>query len=519
MDNSIGTLSKQWLLNTYNTSEKHRDSVAPSHQPARRRSISKMTQVGDMHVSLDSAGIPDPGKSQQPSIVFVAKSETRLAQTCDVLEESIQNRTSEAPLRAHKGEEQGHQQLESSAEDVDLTVARSTSGSKMPPEVDRPYTDGDPRVTITSDGVKQSLAMLLTADIVSDINQLIYTQRNFARKERKASDAELEIWCQEGRIDALTHTELPHAENQETRDKIQLQIEEAQSELKRVENRRQKLKEEVESARFFFDGCVGYVQETLERVLGGAGLLDAEDEDSESTACAEEDDKQSSTAVNDIENIEPSAEELLKRVSASELEEARQAMNEAQWRFDCRYVEYKKQLAESRKQAAGDNIDSQSNFDQQQLQHQRVLTRNLINAEETFKAALRNALAVGRPQRPRSEFETIFYKDPSLVNQEIEEPSEGDIIDRRRIETWRSSLEDDKDQNTWRRGPVEYGDWNPAPVEIGDSISVADFQGYGARIEHWREHGEKLREAQTLSLQKDEAWGSELIAIKRRRSI
>jgi len=413
----------------------------------------------------------------------------------------------------------GHSRLVPSPEEVTVAVVGTSLGPSMSAQEDRSYTNGEPRVLITSDGVMQCLAMLLTEDIVSEVRLLVWNHRSLAKKQKRAIEADLEVWCQEGRIDTLTNTELLQAETQETREKIRLEIEEAQSEFKRAENRREKLKEEVESSRFFLDGCIGYVQETLERVLGGAGLLDAEVDDSESTVCAEEDNEHGSTAHNGVESIEPSAEELLKRVFENELEQAQWAMNDAQWRFDCRYVEYIKQFTEYKKQVAAGEAGSQSNFDRQQLQHQRVLTRNLINAEEIFKAASRNALLVGRPQRPLDEHDTFFYKDASLASQEIEEPGEGDIIDRRRIETWRSSLEDDKDQKTWRRDPVEYGDWNPAPVEIGDSISVADFQGYGARIEHWKEHGRKLREAQTVSLLKDEAWGSELIAIKRRRSI
>lgn len=350
-------------------------------------------------------------------------------------------------------------------------LSKPGDSKPMPPD-----TDGESRIMLASDGAKQCLTILLTEDIVSDFNRLVHSSRAVAKKQRIAGNAEAEANSLEDRVDTLINVTLAQVESQEERDKVQVEIEQVQSELRVAEKRRDSRKEEVENFRDGFDTSVGFLQTTLEQLFREAGLLDPPDDDSESTACSVEDTEQISTALDHQESIEPNAEELLRTAAKGDLQQSQWKLTNAQINFDRRQAKYSRNLGGFRTLEAEGNLNNtRTEFDRRQIIHGQKLTRDLINAEESYEKALRQAEAVGQPHQPENDGADIFHNDQSIPHNESHQADKMPTADRGRIEEWSLSLRDLHDPEMLANEQLEIEDWHVRPVETSDSISVVDF--------------------------------------------
>lgn len=348
--------------------------------------------------------------------------------------------------------------------------------------------------------------MLLPYYFATDVERLIRSRKALASKQSDANSAEGKANSLEGRIDTLAEIELVRAESQEEGQQIQHDIEQLRAELKAVEKRRDRLKEEVGPLRYSFDTAVEFLQDTLEKTLKPAGLLGSMEDNSETATCSNEDIEEGSTAPTSVESMEPSPGELLGRVAEEELQQAQGKMGEARWQFDHRQMKYQRKLAKFKRLAAEGKVNSRSDFDRRQLQHEQGLTRKLIDAENSYELAMQQAKAIYQPQQPVNDHDEIYYNDGSILERQTKELCEANGIDRDRIEVWRSSLQEAQDPNSSEGEPVDIGNWTSNPIDVCNSISVVDIQGYGERREWWREQGRRLRAEQDFPSHNDEAW-------------
>ena len=111
-------------------------------------------------------------------------------------------------------------QMSPSTQVTRFSAAERFSGSNTTPP-NPIYTDGEPRVFMTSDGIKQCLAMLLPDGFANDVDRLIRDRKALEEVEKQVSNAELEAGSIEMRIRNLVEYELAEAESQEERKRVQ----------------------------------------------------------------------------------------------------------------------------------------------------------------------------------------------------------------------------------------------------------------------------------------------------------
>ena len=351
------------------------------------------------------------------------------------------------------------------------------------------YTDGRPQIVTANDGNKECLAMLLTEGLVSDTNQVFEARKGFDKERKRLHVAEGQSWSLWTRIDLLANIELPRAESQKERDELQTEIDLANLALKDAESRSAKLRNEIESVQEDLDYCLGAFQNAMQQILGQAGLLKHQDNDVTTQDGSDNGLEKVLVTTDERDCSEPSAVELWKRASADQVQEGQWAIGEAQCHFDHRNVEYERKLAQFYKRKAGGKDESRSDFDRRQLNHAQKPTRNLIEAEKSYKAALHEAEALGRPQQTLiDDYGDIYYRDASVVELDIEEPSEVAFAHLARIEDWKSCLQSALKPDLPEVERAESETWTLKPVDICDSISMVDFQEYGEQIKTWRKH-------------------------------
>jgi hypothetical protein len=142
---------------------------------------------------------------------------------------------------------------------------------------------------------------------------------------------------------------------------------------------------------------------------------------------------------------------------------------------------------------AGDQVESQLDFDLKQLETTRNYTQRLIEAEANFEAAKAAAVAAG-VQVPGSEISSGFVdNDGDRLSADEEEELE---INPARIDKWVACVKDaqafydpedicDLSQDTIF-DIVEVDDWDAQSIDIPDSMSMVADGSYRKRIDRWR---------------------------------
>ena len=170
-----------------------------------------------------------------------------------------------------------------------------------------------------------------------------------------------------------------------------------------------------------------------------------------------------------------------------------------QARFDDRQADYTQKLAEFQRSEANDD-DTRIQFDHQHIQHVRRLTKDLISAEQEYRAAKAKARALELPADPGGFNSSTGYRtnDSNWTSGNVSFMSNND---RERIEAWAHGVLPKHDaeipENT---EPSDLDDWNARPVEIMDSISVIDRHEYVDEIDDWKKHCSVLRAEASIDL-------------------
>lgn len=171
------------------------------------------------------------------------------------------------------------------------------------------------------------------------------------------------------------------------------------------------------------------------------------------------------------------------------LQDARQQVNNWANHYDEEYKEYCALVEE------GALDVSRTEFDVVLFDQQRVATRELIEAEQEYEAAVQQARDLG-----------VVFMDPDQESHFPDNADDGyrismevemvEHVDRNRIEKWMAQEEDHPHQST------ECDDWDSKTVDLCDSVSVVADGKEKARIKRWQAVCEERR-LEVLTVQED----------------
>lgn len=347
-----------------------------------------------------------------------------------------------------------------------------------------PYTDGPSRVIVANDGSKDCLALLLTPNLVAALNQITHDIRALERQNEALEKLESGIVDLARKADNV-EAAIKNPRYREQAEEMQLALEILGLKRQDADECRSQLK--IEQAPFENSLEVSrYQSHTMfEEALLEACLLDPPEPGNSPTVHEEDDD----VSIGDF-SVAPSVYEGAERTPGQQLlRDARMdvigsydALKTCQARLDDRHADYERQLADFQRSRAG-FAGARTHFDHRHIQHVRNLTRDLVSAEQVYRAGKARVRTLESPAVPDGF-------DPDRTGDDgFAAPG----VDRGRIEAWMCGVVPGRDGEI----PGDRGDrdgWDAGPVEVMDSVSVMDRGEYVDEIHDWREHCRGLRE-------------------------
>ncbi len=364
-----------------------------------------------------------------------------------------------------------------------------TERSENPP----PYTDGRSRVVLAHDGTKDCLAVLLTPTLVAALNQITHDISALDRKdgaleriEKEIIDLEYKCYRSKGTVSDPRY--------QDWTEEMQLALEILQ--LKQEEAKEQKSKLNLESASLE-DGLKFsryQSQDILEEALREARLLDPPALDCPPISNDIDDDTSTGGSFDTssmYEGVEATPEQEELRETHRHVMMSYDALRTCREKLHDRQADYEHKLAAFQRASSEDKAEcTRTQFDHRHIRHVRILTRDLISAEEDYRVAKAKARAKAMDVSAEAVGDGADGGD-----RRSEDVADELRVDRERIEAWRRGVVLDGEVGIMEDG--EAGDvdgWEARTVEIMDSVSAKDRDEYVDEINEWEEHCGRLRQ-------------------------
>lgn len=357
--------------------------------------------------------------------------------------------------------------------------AARVGGLENPP----PYTAGPSRVILANDGTKDCLAVLLTPDLVAALNKASRDKIALAREERELEEFDTRIYAFSCNLQHVEETIRNTRHHERTRE-MQQAHEELHMKRREAEEHRRQMSLGLAPLDSSLRLATSQFQGIMEDALLRARLMDIPEPRFPRTSP----DTDADTSMGDYSDSpsEPPGLELtphqrLLQNARIDLIDSRDTLMTHQARFDDRKADYVRKLVDFHKTGARRTESACIRLDHQHFQYVRTLTRNLMAAEQRFKAQKRRVRALEFPVDPASD--------------DVAAP-ESNVI-RESIDFWaRRVLPDgDDDEGIWESiGPPDLDDWDARSVEIMDSYSAVDLEDFADELDDWKAHCRGLRE-------------------------
>lgn len=377
-----------------------------------------------------------------------------------------------------------------------------------------PYTSGEAHVVLASDGMKECLALLLTSQIVSKINQVGTRARRFHLVSTKLKEAKWSKKLDESSLERK-YEALQDINDQARLERTKKDLEETQQRIASAGEKIETLEKELETLKFNLAYLRDQSQWSLENALGKAGLLDVD-----GVGAAKESDpaheprghsmepaptdnnKQGTKSDNgDEATTQEELTESIRQAARADFEAKREFLIAVDEAFDHRQENLAEEKAEyHRCVREGTCHITQTEFDLLALQDFRRMTADLRYAQEAFEESFRNAKQLGAlDDRDAHYQESVFSNWSEGYPLSMEHAMVGSAP-MKNIHHWQAgvskhSLNGDSWQNLelnpWS-GPLlnsqaqEMEDCELRSVAMSDSWSCVDLSRNRKRIDRWR---------------------------------
>ncbi|KAL8685706.1 MAG: hypothetical protein Q9218_007591 [Villophora microphyllina] len=389
---------------------------------------------------------------------------------------------------------------------------QATTGPEDPRVLEGPpFTNGDAQVILANDGSKDCLALLLTHEMVTKINQIATRSRRLEFITAKSKAVKQESISAENLVEYKTDA-LQDTDNQAEIARIKEDIEQAQERQGEAAKRLNALEDEIETLTANLAYSREQCQEILEDSLGKMDLLDIHEPEfaSEVRPYAEiHDSKEQSGNHHQQTSAEPYdwVEETNRwehddiEVARHDFEEKRNALAELDDMFEHRQYALAEEKAEYRRCVEeGICHITQTDFDLMDLQDFGKLTGKFKKAQEDFEESFRRAKEVGAlDERDAHYQESVFSEWSGGYPMSLEDAMIGSAP-LKRISFWQDTVEPENIRlfgemtgtEPWgapdtEPEALEMDDCDIKSAAISDSWSCVDRSRNRRRIDRWRE--------------------------------
>ena len=367
------------------------------------------------------------------------------------------------------------------------------------------YTDGEAQIVLAGDGVKECLALLLTLEMVSKINQIAKRSRRLAYITKRSKKLKREVTYAEHLIEHKKEA-IQDTINQAEIAQLNEDIDETRQRMEEDLRSLRPLEEEIETLTINLEFSRAQSQEMFEDVLLRVDLLEVPEPEAAGEVVLTAKPVQGSTEIDGPEADSLSGEHANpmeldeKEITRNDFEDKRQEfirMNEA---FDDRHAEDAEEKAEYL-QCVKQGICSttQTDFDLSSLECHRRFTAKLRKAEDSFEDAFRRAKQLGVLDGEDAYYqESVFSGRSDGYAPSFEDAMTGSAPVQR-ISYWQQSIGQSQDGILW--GGTGLEPWEAPKLEsealgmedcevrsatMSDSWSCVDRSRNRRRIDRWR---------------------------------
>jgi len=353
------------------------------------------------------------------------------------------------------------------------------------------YTDGPSKIIMTNDGAKDCLALVLTRDMVTKMNEILLGTCKVNRLEDRVDELQREvnratIFLEQSLAEIKA---LPASESKSDEEaKIRQEMKETDERLQRALGRKERTEENLHSEKRNLSFSRDEIQEVFHRVLSESQLVEEE-----ATAAREDEESNKTEAASQRSGISRnsnetwiSIDELNRKATYEEVEATRQYLQSLQDDFDGRQNFYDNEFRDYQEAVEeGACMLPQSEFDRIHIGNIQRLTTGLIDAEAAYEDGMARARAldiIGNEFEQESDF--VDQADDGYRDSHEAEMAAG--VDRFFINAWMDATADSEDQED----KPEIGttdNWDAESIGISDSISMVAEGRRRVKIDRWRE--------------------------------
>lgn len=355
-------------------------------------------------------------------------------------------------------------------------------------------TEGSSRIVMANDGTKDCMALLVSEELIRELNYITEETRKLEIAERKLSKATRDARNAEREAQAI-EAEVAEAESTKNPELVKDLLESIETQTKIFDEktaRKGSLSSLVFIHRQNLKHGQNVFQDIFRNALRGIELpsLPTNEIENLGPSVAVEDDQESIAESETDESI-VSVDKLFRRNASHDIMTAGYALRQRRAQFDNRQNDYESELERFQfARANGTTSCTQTLFDCLAFEGVQQLTRALINAEADQESVLERARALGILQNEYDQ-ESNFISDISDGYHESEEASLQAAVDRTFIRSWTDNIVHSPPEELEELQELEEGqepdEWEAKTIGISDSISVVDYSRNRERIDRWRE--------------------------------
>ncbi|MCJ1223948.1 hypothetical protein MMC12_000591 [Toensbergia leucococca] len=452
-----------------------------------QRTLTGIVQSWKIRQELESEHLPSVGQSSHSQTSANRSQYKTPAGSCSRSAYSASPKLSGQRLEAHEPN------LTIVSETQDLCEANShpqrpismnTVGHETQETVQ--YTEGLSRVIIANDGTKDCLAVLLTQEMVSQLNQIIgkssqvkAIESRFDDTRREANILRIYVEQSKGLIEAT--------DNEEEKAKLGQEISEKEEEILSGREEREYMEEEVKMEKRSLEFLRIGMEELFSHILAEADLLNLPESEDKSYpgALGTPNNAQQSTLSSGNNKSKASLEDLYRRRLYEDVQLAKQKVDVMQKAFDTRHADYEQDLMAYQQAVFDGECDlPRTQFDLLGVEADQILTRAVIDAEAGLKEAKERARNIGALSTTWDQESNFRAQSDGYADSY--EASAAASVNRNFIEAWMEGVESARNNFDDPVEPPELDDWNARSVEISDSISMVDYGPRREKIDRWR---------------------------------
>ena len=355
------------------------------------------------------------------------------------------------------------------------------------------YTNGPTRIIISHDGP----AMLLTKSMVADLSNLIRSSRELKLLETQYSKARNEVnTTQEVRENSEYLIDI--SENEEEKMRIRQEMEQEEPIHHRNIQRRDELERKVRSSRENLEYMRDLSQETFEKALNEANLLDIPDIAlNENPASSQPQSLTPGSVALPQPSEEATKSDQSERITIlEEVERTRQNLFQAQESFDAtRDLNEYDRTRYRQAEASGETPSfSEDELDLFHFQRGSMHTRALIDAQQEHEKAKAIARAHGLLENQLDQ-ESDFVDDPDDGYLESQDADMMVVPDQGFIHNWTDEVVECQNLFALHSEEHELDAWEKRTVAMFDTLSCVDLHlDHRKRIDYWHEKMRSERE-------------------------